>query len=228
MSNIRQFISEEDEDDGLLFDKMQEHVLENYPNPDRIGCFDHAMLRAFVEAPGTLDLSDRKYLHILECAECTRELIELRHAREAQIQGVLTSSQSRSDRSWLKPPRWKFAAATLLICAAAIIVAVTSGIRSSRSAHDFQSDVAVLKTIDLSGDGVSRGPEKTSLVHTISLPRKLVSLHLILPYYSQGGSYQITIGKEMNREKVLANATATAVVQGARTDLSVQQSRVTG
>jgi len=81
VSNIQHFASD-DENDTLLFDEMQEYVLEHYPNPQRIGCLDHALLRAFVEMPGKLDLSDSKYLHILECAECTRELIELRRLRK--------------------------------------------------------------------------------------------------------------------------------------------------
>jgi hypothetical protein len=37
-----------------------------------------------VYSPRKLDLSDPKYLHNLKCAECTRELIELRKQRDAQ------------------------------------------------------------------------------------------------------------------------------------------------
>jgi hypothetical protein len=41
VDNLRRFASD-DEDDTLLFDKMQEYVLEHYPNPQRIGCLDRA------------------------------------------------------------------------------------------------------------------------------------------------------------------------------------------
>ena len=75
---------EDDDDDTLLFEKLQEHVLEAHPNPERIGCFDNATLKAWVLTPEKLDLSDPKYLHVLKCAECTRELIELRKLRNAQ------------------------------------------------------------------------------------------------------------------------------------------------
>jgi hypothetical protein len=34
-----------------------------------------------VYTPEKLDLSDPKYLHVSKCAECTRELIELRMLR---------------------------------------------------------------------------------------------------------------------------------------------------
>jgi hypothetical protein len=84
VDNLRRFASD-DEDDTLLFDKMQEYVLEHYPNPQRIGCLDRATLSAFVASPGKVDLSDPKYLHILRCAECTRDLIELRRKREENL-----------------------------------------------------------------------------------------------------------------------------------------------
>jgi hypothetical protein len=32
----------DDDDDTLLFEKLQEHVLERYPNPERKGCIDHS------------------------------------------------------------------------------------------------------------------------------------------------------------------------------------------
>lgn len=94
MDDLQRFASD-DEDDTLLFDKMQEHVLEHCPNPERIGCLDNATLSAFVEAPGKLDLSDPKYLHILKCAECTRELIEFRRRRTERL-GQNSPSTSRS------------------------------------------------------------------------------------------------------------------------------------
>lgn len=74
----------DDDDDALLFEKLQEHVLEKYPNPEGIGCIDHTTLKAWVYTPEKLDLSDPKYLHVLKCAECTRELLELREQRNKQ------------------------------------------------------------------------------------------------------------------------------------------------
>jgi hypothetical protein len=80
----RQSFLQDDDDDTLLFEKLQEHVLEKYPNPERIGCIDHSTLKTWVYSPQKLDLSDPKYLHVLKCAECTRELIELRRRRNEQ------------------------------------------------------------------------------------------------------------------------------------------------
>jgi hypothetical protein len=81
VSNVEAFMNN-DEDDTLLFERIQDYVLEHCPNPQRIGCFDHATLSTFVMSPGKLDLADPKYLHVFRCAECTRELIELRRIRD--------------------------------------------------------------------------------------------------------------------------------------------------
>src|ERR1700692_4387053 len=97
----------------LLFEKLREPVLEKYPNPERIGCIDHITLKAWVYTPQKLDLSDPKYLHVLKCAECTRELIELRNRRNAQT-GAQIGNEAARPRNW----RWAGIAAVLLCCLA--------------------------------------------------------------------------------------------------------------
>jgi len=78
----------DDENDTLLFEKLQEHILAHYPNPERIGCPDPAILKKFADTPHEVGLTDLNELHIFKCAECTRTLIELRQKREqAKTQG---------------------------------------------------------------------------------------------------------------------------------------------
>ena len=221
MNNIHHSVSD-DENDILLFDKLQEYVQANYPNPERVGCFDQATLRTFVETPGKLDLSDRKYLHIFECAQCTRELIELRRIREERLQREASLSSPPSHNKWLGVMKWKPAVAAALLCAAALVVGVSWRMHSVRSTHETESNLAVLETIDLSNRGVSRGLEQPSPTNPISLPRKLVKLHLILPYFSPDGRYRVTVSKGKNTEKVDVDERAIAVAHEARTELSAQ------
>ena len=221
MSNLHHSVSD-DENDILLFEKMQEDVLSNYPNPERIGCFDRTTLRTFVETPSKLDLSDRKYLHIFECAECTRELIELRHAREERLERTMDNSLPSSRDGWLSWMKLKPLAAAALLCALTVIIAVSWRMYPPRSIHETETDLALLETIDLSGRGVSRGVEQPLPASPVSLPRRLIKLHLILPYFSEAGSYLITVGKEANSREVEVKGTSTAVAHGARTELSVQ------
>ena len=83
MVKFQEFL-EDDDNDTALFERLQEQVLKNCPNPERVGCPPHAILEAFVESPAGRTLEDLNGLHILKCAECTRELIELRHKRESR------------------------------------------------------------------------------------------------------------------------------------------------
>jgi len=86
-------IARDDENDTRLFDALEEYVLDSYPNPQRVGCLDRDLLGQIVEAPEQLDLTDPKFLHVFKCAECTRDLRELRRTREARLkQGAACSS----------------------------------------------------------------------------------------------------------------------------------------
>ena len=78
----RQPFANDDENDTLLFEKLQEHILTHYPNPERIGCPDPAILKKFADTPREVGLPNLNELHIFKCAECTRTLIELRRQRE--------------------------------------------------------------------------------------------------------------------------------------------------
>ena len=73
-----------DDPDAAFYQQLERHVLEHYPNPTRSGCFTSEVLKSIVYEPEKLDLQDSKYQHIMECAECLREVIEFREARLAQ------------------------------------------------------------------------------------------------------------------------------------------------
>ena len=81
----------DDENDSRLFEAIQDYILEHYPNPQRVGCLGDETLRRLVETPEQLDLGASKYLHVFKCAECTRELRDLRRQRETRIQRTASS-----------------------------------------------------------------------------------------------------------------------------------------
>jgi hypothetical protein len=104
----------DDDNDARLFDALEASILLHHPNPERVGCLDRDVLRCLVETPEQLDLSDPKYLHIFKCAECTRELSDLRRLREARIQQDVGSSPALSNAGTEPIPKWRrrIAAAT--------------------------------------------------------------------------------------------------------------------
>ena len=72
----------DNEDDSLLFEKLQEHVLAHYPNPERKGCPDPSVLKNLIENPSDVTLAQLNDLHIFKCAKCTRLLMELREKKK--------------------------------------------------------------------------------------------------------------------------------------------------
>ena len=213
----RQSFFEDDDDDTLLFEKLQEHVLEKYPNPERIGCIDHSTLKTWVYSPQKLDLSDPKYLHVLKCAECTRELIELRRLRNEQSEraniGVL--SRQYPTLKW----RWAVFASVLLSClgVAGVIYWRT---RSVAMPAQVAESTPVAVTIDLSQAGTTRGTDTTT-VPAVVLPRRLVTAHLILPNFSPGGDYVVSVTTDRTGASEKAAGHAVANVHGFHTDLPV-------
>jgi hypothetical protein len=78
----KSFSPTDDENDTLLFEKLQEHVLAHYPNPERKGCPDPAVLKSLIDDPGNVTLDALNDLHIFKCANCTRLLMELRQKKK--------------------------------------------------------------------------------------------------------------------------------------------------
>ena len=96
-----------DDNDTRLLDALEAYILLHYPNPERVGCLDRDVLRSLVETPEQLDLGDPKYLHVFKCAECTRELIDLRRLREALIQQEVGGSPAQSNAGTDSIPKWR-------------------------------------------------------------------------------------------------------------------------
>jgi hypothetical protein len=217
----RQSFLQDEDDDRVLFEKLQEHVLEKYLNPDRVGCISHGTLKAWVFSPRSLDLSDPKYLHVLKCAECTRELIELRKQRNkqrGQVEISGTAQKTKVAKDW----RWAGVTAVLVVVLALTVAGLTYWrIHSAKVASQDAEATPIAETIDLSQAGTTRG-DKTSTVPPVTLPRRVVSTHILLPYYSPGGKYVVSVTTDRNGASDRAEGQATANVSGAHTDLIVR------
>jgi hypothetical protein len=208
--------SQDDQNDTFLFEKLQEHVLQNYPNPDRIGCLDHATLETWVFDPERLDLSDPKYLHVLKCAECTRELLELRRfKKEKSSAGAGESGGHRTQSS-----KWRWAIAAILLCCLAVGGLTYWRIQSQTSSTAGITADPVAMTIDLSQAGTTRGGG-TSTVPPVTLPRRVITAHILLPYFSPGGRYVVFVTMVRNGGHTKAEGQGTANINGFHADLTV-------
>jgi hypothetical protein len=206
----------DDENDTLLFKRLQEHVLEHYPNPDRVGCFDRETLVKFVETPGKLNLEDPQYMHIFQCAECTRELMELRELREGRMTQAAQARRREPIRGW------QFAGIAALVAVVGAVAFIGWRDYSRRSVETARDLQPVPVLVDLSADGVARGADQSQMEPTVTLPACRVNMHLILPFYSPGGNYRITISRDRSLSHVEAQGSALASVNGSHSELTVQ------
>ena len=219
-----QHIRGSEDPDAALFRQMEQYVLDHYPNPTRTGCLDLQTLKLLVYEPLTLELRDTKYLHVMECAECMREVIAFRETRMAQtgvatpVGSVIRNSSIRTSASSSWPPlrmHRRFGALALGATAAACIVAgVVIGMHLNPPAtHDvgLRSEV-----VDLSRDGTTRGIEKEP---QSLLTKDVGELILELPPLSPEGRYRVTLQSE-NGEATISGA-GIAKTQNGKTELPV-------
>jgi hypothetical protein len=212
----RQSFLQDDDDDTLLFEKLQEHVLEKYPNPERIGCIDQTTLKAWVYSPQKLDLSDPKYLHVLKCAECTRELIDLRRLRIEQSARAKVGAPSHPSAA----PNWRWVVfASVVLCCLAVAGVIYWRTHSVIAPAQVAQSTPVAVTIDLSQAGTTRGTDTTT-VPAVVLPRRVVNAHVILPNLSPGGKYVVSITTDRSGALGKAAGLAIAKVQGYHADLT--------
>jgi len=214
LSNLPKFV-DDDEDDSLAFKRWEDHVLKNYPNPQRIGCPDHETLRTFVETPRKVGVEELHGNHITRCAECARDLIELRRLREERLR---QSAPVPVLSSWWG---WKAAVAVASLCVMFVVVTVVWRTQFAGQKRSSQDGEIAEVTVDLSAEGVIRGSEGARADKVISLPRRLVDLHLILPYYSPAGEYRITVAQDRNSGPLRSQRTIGSA-QGAHTELRVR------
>ena len=146
-----------------------------------------------------------------------RELIELRRLRIKQTlpAAVGIPSRPRSAANW----RWAVLASVLLFCLAVAGLFYWRTSSVATSSQDAQA-IPVSETIDLSQAGTTRGGD-TSSVSAIDLPRRVINAHVILPYFSPGGNYVVSVTTDRGNASSKATGHSVANVKGFHADLTV-------
>lgn len=167
--------------DATLYRQLEQYVLDHYPNPTRSDCLTSEVLKSLVYEPEVLNLQDPKYQHIMECAECLREVIGFREARQAQA-SLQAPQLSRSGRTLN----------ILLLCATAtacIVVGIVFGTHWKKISAPSQIVVRA-EVLDLSRNATSRGADGGQP----ALLMKDAGLLIVeLPPLSPAGAYEITL-----------------------------------
>jgi len=178
---------------------FQDAALNDFPNPDRVGCpTDKSVLKAM--AAKTLPLTDPAWRHAARCSPCFREI-----------------KQFEAD---LKRSRWGKAAA---LAAIVLIVAGLLVFRGRLLAHanaKYQT-----ATLDLRSFSAARSEnEKAGNGQTLTLSRGRLTISIILPVGADAGRYEYKLLNDSLQQVGAGNGEAQLrdgnVVLAAQLDIS--------
>jgi hypothetical protein len=190
---------------------IRQFFLEANPNPERQGCPDEKTLRDIAENRLPADHPAR--LHLASCSPCFAEF------RSFKVQVENARSSRRRILAWA--------------IAACLLLAV--GIYGSRFLFKKSEPnvvkggtqkpagelAAVDRTIDLFDHGTLRGGTEPNPLDAVSLPSTLVHLRLILPRFSDPGSYVVAVARDRAGTAIVARGSSKTVGDGQRLLLDV-------
>ena len=190
---------------------IRRFFIEANPNAERQGCPDEKTLKDIAE--NRLPLKHPARLHLASCSPCFAEFRSFKEQYDA----------ARS----LKRRVLAGAIAACLMLAAGIYGSRVFFERKVPSAigngviRGNAETVANDRTIDLFDHGTVRGGSGPSPLDTVSLPSSLVHLRLILPRFSDPGSYTVAVSKDKGGTEIVARGSGVTVAAGPRLLLGV-------
>ena len=181
---------------------VRQTILENFPNPDRVGCPGDGKVRE-VASRRTI-LEDDDWQHITHCSPCYAEFLEVKEE--------IRRSGTRARTLGL------IGGATVVILLAAFLgYRYFAGPRISEQTANVAFEPA---TLNLSDSSVSRGGEGADQKSVPVLPRRPLDLTIILPFGSEPGDYQFELVNKDGR--VLKTGDAIAKLRNGSTSLKTR------
>lgn len=179
---------------------VQQTILQNFPNPDRIGCPGSAKLREVAARSGIVE--DEAWQHITHCFPCYREFLdEKEHIRR----------RGRTRRNLTLAA----AAATLIL-----VIGVAAYIVRSKVPEQVAQFTPEVATLDLKESSGVRGDAKTLEKAIPVLPRRKLQLTIVLPFGSEAGPYQFRLVDAEGR--VLKSGDSAAVISSGNTVMKTE------
>lgn len=181
---------------------VQQTILNNFPNPNRVGCPGEARVRAVAARSAIVE--DDDWQHITHCSECYREFLDAkeqirRSGRRARTLGLIGGT------------------ALLLLVVAVIGYQYFDQGRLGRETVAISYVPAALNLKDASE---VRGDANTSNREIPTVPRQHLELTVILPFGTEAGVYQFAFKDASGH--VLASGQANATLQKGTTEFTVR------
>jgi hypothetical protein len=202
---------------------MKDFLLETFPNPERKGCPDDKTLVALAE--DRLPAEHPARLHVGSCSECYAEYRHYRldweeskaaastgfsDAVSAPVEGPPSSPVRVPKISRLRTVPLALAASLIVMCGGYMVF------RHYHSADTLNVQVAstqpVSATVDLFNSGTLRGADDdTTPLQEVSLPAAIVHLSIVLPRFSEVGSYNVNVSKDKTGSQIIATGAGNAL-----------------
>jgi hypothetical protein len=205
LSEGRQILSDKEgfnKDEKHVLDLLTRGLSREFPNPQRVGCPDSAVLRGIAFRKLRLAEIEPWLKHLGSCSPCFQEFTELRKQ---------AASQRRRTQAWL--------------AAAAVLIFAVAGWLWVRTQHSVKPpETAVLDLRDLS---VARGQNPTQAdQRPLEIHRSAKHMVLDLPIGSKEGAYDIALLSETGAPVLGSSGTARLEDQVVILRLDLDVSRV--
>jgi hypothetical protein len=153
---------------------LEEAALNDYPNPERIGCPGTDFLKRLATDRRSISLSDPALDHVPTCSPCFREFAEY---RDRANRAKMTRRAAIATGSTL-----------LLVGVLAAFRALIGRFKQTQSTEEAYEH----RDFDMFNDGPERGVDDGQQ-HTQALPRKRLDLLITLPFASPEGNYEVQV-----------------------------------
>ena len=190
---------------------IRQFFLEANPNPERHDCPDEKTLKDI--AANRLPANHPARLHLASCSPCFAEF----RSFKGQFETVRASRR--------RILAWGIAACLLvtigLFGVKSLFRKSDANVATNGTQKQAAQLVAVDRTIDLFNHGTVRGGGEPSPLDAVSLPSTHVHLRLILPRFSDPGSYVVAVSKDKAGTVIVASGSGKTIADGPRLFLDV-------
>jgi hypothetical protein len=185
-------------------DPIEQLLLTAYPNPERKGCPGRSVLESL--ANQERDQSDPNWYHIWHCSPCFAEFKELRDARWERER---LQEQRRRRATWV--------AVAAVVCLAALLAFWKT--RSSRAPAPIQTAQILVNLYDYEAQ---REAGQQMKIHLPPVPRAIDDLRIILPRFSEAGTYTVSVFPMTESAPALVSARCHTDGSGDKLELRVR------
>lgn len=151
-----------------ILDVFNRGLLNEFPNPGRVGCPGSDVLRRIASREMPLSEADKWLNHLGSCSPCYRDFLQFQAAHRTRRMRTL-----------------------LAIAASILIIASLAGWGMLR--RQKQPLVAQTAVLDLRNRSLSRGGESNPVEPALEVNRGVKHLNVYLPLGSTGGPYEMRI-----------------------------------